>query len=91
MRHAAFLALTPAAAPAPAQEPAHAVGLRFVQVPDPARIGVIGYSAGGHTALVAAGGVPDFSRMNGFCREQPDDMLMCAGGVKGRIAIRRPD
>lgn len=40
---------------------------------DPARIGLFGHSAGGTTALVAAGGVADFSRVVAFCRTNPRD------------------
>jgi len=34
---------------------------------DPAHIGVFGFSAGGFTALVAAGGVPDLDRIPPYC------------------------
>src|SRR5262249_54842239 len=36
---------------------------------DPARIGIYGFSVGGFTALVASGGVPDFSRIAPHCAE----------------------
>jgi predicted dienelactone hydrolase len=35
-------------------------------------VGVFGFSAGGFTALVAAGGVPDLSRVRPFCAGHPD-------------------
>ncbi len=40
---------------------------------DPARIGVFGHSAGGFTALVGAGGVPEIALGGAFCRDHPDD------------------
>src|SRR6185312_7407647 len=40
---------------------------------DPARIGVFGHSAGGYTALAAAGAAPDFARAAAFCRETPSE------------------
>ncbi len=38
---------------------------------DPNRIGAFGYSAGGFTVLVAAGGTPDRSRVAAHCAEHP--------------------
>jgi predicted dienelactone hydrolase len=40
---------------------------------DPSRIGVAGFSAGGFTALVAAGARVDPAHLAGFCRTHPDD------------------
>jgi predicted dienelactone hydrolase len=40
---------------------------------DPMRIGMFGFSAGGFTALVAIGGVPDMTRVASFCAARPDD------------------
>jgi predicted dienelactone hydrolase len=40
---------------------------------DPARIGIFGFSAGGFTALVAIGGVPDLSRTPSYCAAHPDE------------------
>ena len=40
---------------------------------DPARIGMFGFSAGGFTALVAIGGVPDTSRAAAHCAAYPDE------------------
>jgi predicted dienelactone hydrolase len=40
---------------------------------DPSRIGVFGFSAGGFTALVAVGGVPDMTLVAPFCAAHPDD------------------
>ena len=38
---------------------------------DPKRIGVFGFSAGGFTALVAVGGVPDLARIGPYCERRP--------------------
>jgi predicted dienelactone hydrolase len=40
---------------------------------DPHRIGVLGHSAGGATALVIGGGVGDWQRALDYCRAHPDD------------------
>ena len=48
---------------------------------DPARIAAIGYSMGGYTALVAAGGRPDARRFAEYCRAQADDALLCGAGA----------
>jgi predicted dienelactone hydrolase len=40
---------------------------------DPARIGMFGFSAGGFTALVAIGGVPDMTRVASYCAAHPDE------------------
>jgi predicted dienelactone hydrolase len=40
---------------------------------DPVRIGIFGFSAGGFTALVAIGGVPDLSRTPSYCAAHPDE------------------
>ncbi|OEZ97578.1 dienelactone hydrolase family protein [Duganella sp. HH101] len=40
---------------------------------DPARIGMFGFSAGGFTALVSIGGVPDLKQIVPFCREHIGD------------------
>jgi predicted dienelactone hydrolase len=40
---------------------------------DTKRIGMFGFSAGGFTALVAIGGVPDMTRIAPFCAAHPDD------------------
>jgi predicted dienelactone hydrolase len=40
---------------------------------DPLRIGMFGFSAGGFTALVMIGGVPDMARVASFCATHPDD------------------
>lgn len=40
---------------------------------DPERLGVAGFSAGGYTALLAAGARPDLQRLRDFCTAHPDD------------------
>ena len=40
---------------------------------DPKRIGILGFSAGGFTALVAIGGEPDLSLGRSYCAANPDD------------------
>jgi predicted dienelactone hydrolase len=40
---------------------------------DPARIGMFGFSAGGFTALVAIGGVPDMTRVAPYCAAYADE------------------
>lgn len=40
---------------------------------DPERLGVAGFSAGGYTALLAAGARPDLQRLLAFCQAHPDD------------------
>ncbi|HEY0832709.1 MAG TPA: hypothetical protein VGE72_02270 [Azospirillum sp.] len=56
---------------------------------DPARIGVFGYSAGGYTALVVAGGKADLGRMAAFCRSWPDDWG-CQRGAEKQAAGTPP-
>jgi predicted dienelactone hydrolase len=55
---------------------------------DPARLGAIGYSAGGYTALVLAGAVPDVMRFAAHCEARPDDVGSC--GRSGRSAPPTP-
>lgn len=40
---------------------------------DRERLGVAGFSAGGYTALLAAGARPDLQRLLAFCQAHPDD------------------
>ncbi|MEG0182436.1 MAG: hypothetical protein RR704_03115 [Stenotrophomonas sp.] len=40
---------------------------------DADRLGVVGYSAGGFTALLTAGARPDMDRLLAFCQSHPDD------------------
>ena len=50
---------------------------------DPERVGIFGFSAGGLTALIAIGGVPDLSRVRPMCALHPTDfaceMILRAG------------
>lgn len=52
---------------------------------DVARIGVFGFSRGGYTALVLAGGKPDFSAGLGICQDAPT-LPMCRDIASGKIA-----
>lgn len=47
---------------------------------DPARVGAIGFSAGGYTALVIAGAVPDFVLAGRYCASHPQDSSSCGDG-----------
>lgn len=58
---------------------------RFSSHADPARVGAIGYSAGGYTALVLAGAVPDVMRFVAYCEAKPDDIGSC-----GRSRLSAP-
>ncbi|MBV1789298.1 dienelactone hydrolase family protein [Marinobacterium sp. D7] len=51
---------------------------------DAGRIGVYGFSAGGYTALVAAGGKPDFTLASRHCSAAPGEFL-CAEGMLDAI------
>lgn len=41
------------------------------------KVGLIGYSAGGETALILAGARPDLDRLRAYCLERPDDHDAC--------------
>jgi len=56
---------------------------------DAQRIGVIGYSAGGETALILAGATPRPERLRRYCRERPDDEDACS--ANGELRADRPD
>lgn len=53
---------------------------------DRQRIGVLGYAAGGHAALAAAGGVADPGRLAQVCATHPDDRSLCPAGAKTAAA-----
>jgi predicted dienelactone hydrolase len=61
---------------------------------DPERVGIFGFSAGGLTALVASGGVPELSTFSGHCREHPDNAdctIVAAAGIEfDKLATRYP-
>jgi predicted dienelactone hydrolase len=53
------------------------------------RIGVVGHSNGGYTALAVAGAKPSPSAVAAHCRQHPDDAKFCAyGGAATRRATR---
>jgi predicted dienelactone hydrolase len=53
------------------------------------RIGVVGHSNGGYTALAVAGAQPSTSAETAHCREHPDDAKFCGyGGAAAREAKR---
>ena len=53
------------------------------------RVGVVGHSNGGYTALAVAGAKPSTSAIAAHCREHPDDARFCAfGGASTREATR---
>lgn len=56
---------------------------------DPARIGFFGFSAGGYTGLVLAGGNPDFRRIAPYCRES-DKSRSCEQFRSGDIPTNLP-
>jgi predicted dienelactone hydrolase len=41
------------------------------------KVGVIGYSAGGETALILSGAQPDLERLRRYCQERPSDADAC--------------
>lgn len=51
--------------------------------------GVIGYSAGGETALILAGAQPDLDRLRRYCQERPEDRDACT--TKGELIADRDD
>lgn len=56
---------------------------------DPQRIGVIGYSAGGETALILAGAQPRLERLRHYCAKHPDDRDACS--ARGELLADRID
>jgi len=53
------------------------------------RVGVVGHSNGGFTALAVAGAKPSTSAVTAHCRQHPDDARFCAfGGATTRQATR---
>lgn len=53
------------------------------------QVGVIGYSAGGETALILAGAQPDLQRLKNYCTERPDDRDACK--TQGELLLDRDD
>ena len=58
-------------------------------VVDPRKIGVIGYSAGGETALILAGAQPRLDRLVKYCEKYPNDADACSD--KGKLRADRSD
>ncbi|MGY4495942.1 alpha/beta hydrolase family protein [Pseudomonas sp. TE3610] len=56
---------------------------------DPDQIGVIGYSAGGETALILSGARPDLDRLRKYCAEFPNDADACQ--THGEMLVDRDD
>ena len=52
-------------------------------------MGVIGYSAGGETALILAGAQPDVQRLHTYCQAQPQDADACR--TQGVLIADRAD
>lgn len=57
---------------------------RLADRADHARMGAIGYSAGAYTALVLAGARPDFARWPAYCRQAPENAVLCSGVTESR-------
>lgn len=53
------------------------------------QVGVIGYSAGGETALILSGATPDLDRLRRYCLERPDDRDAC--NTQGELIVDRDD
>jgi len=53
------------------------------------QVGVIGYSAGGETALILAGAEPDLKRLKTYCTERPQDRDACK--TQGELLLDRDD
>lgn len=53
------------------------------------QVGVIGYSAGGETALILSGATPDLERLRRYCQERPDDHDAC--NTRGELIADRDD
>ncbi|RZF24387.1 dienelactone hydrolase [Paraburkholderia sp. UYCP14C] len=58
---------------------------RFSAIADASRIGMIGYSAGGYTALVLAGAKPDFAYASAYCANH-DDPGSCPSSANNKTA-----
>jgi predicted dienelactone hydrolase len=56
---------------------------------DAEAVGVIGYSAGGETALILSGAQPELDRLRKYCAERPEDMDACQ--ARGELVADRED
>jgi predicted dienelactone hydrolase len=57
---------------------------------DPNRIGIVGFSAGGYTALKTVGAEPKFALWGEHCRAHPDDSELCPPDGHAMPRITRP-
>ncbi|MCJ1878390.1 alpha/beta hydrolase family protein [Pseudomonas nitroreducens] len=62
---------------------------QIAAIVDPRKVGVIGYSAGGETALILAGAQPRLERLIKYCQQRPDDRDACS--EKGEVRADRSD
>jgi predicted dienelactone hydrolase len=56
---------------------------------NPQEVGVIGYSAGGETALILSGAQPDLNRLRRYCKDWPQDADACKR--RGELVADRDD
>jgi predicted dienelactone hydrolase len=56
---------------------------------NPEEVGVIGYSAGGETALILSGAQPELQRLRQYCAEWPGDADACH--AQGEMVVDRGD
>jgi predicted dienelactone hydrolase len=63
----------------------------FGELIDAKRIGIVGYSAGGYTALVTIGGEPNFALGPKHCAQAEHDTMFCGWMRHGGIQRLRPD
>ncbi len=56
---------------------------------DKDRIGFLGFSAGGTTGLILAGGKPTLTRLVEYCAKRPNDRHVCE--AKGHIRLDHPE
>jgi predicted dienelactone hydrolase len=57
---------------------------------DAERIGIVGFSAGGYTALTTVGAEPEFALWGAHCRDHPDDLELCPPDGHEMPRITRP-
>jgi predicted dienelactone hydrolase len=55
---------------------------------DAGRVGALGFSAGGYTTLLLAGGVPDFGRLEKYCRAKKQTVFC---GMLPKVRVTRSD
>jgi len=56
----------------------------------PDRIGIVGFSAGGYTALETVGAAPEFALWDQHCRDHADDLELCPTDGHEMPRITRP-